>query len=163
MSHTVFIALGSNLGDRSANLRGAAAALPPGVRVLAESPIYETEPWGYADQPPFLNRVLRGETDLTPPGLLDHLKKIEASLGRVTTFRYGPRQIDLDILFYDNLLLETPPLVIPHPRLHERAFVLVPLADLAPTLVHPGLGLSVEQLLQSVDRRGVVRVPGETD
>lgn len=155
MMHTTYLALGTNLGQRLENLRAAINALAPDIQVLAESPVYETEPWGYADQPPFLNLVLRAESDLSPCDLLGRLKEIESSLGRTPTFRNGPRLIDLDILFYDDLVLDTPPLVIPHPRLHERAFVLVPLAEIAPKLVHPLLGLSVAQLVETVDRHGV--------
>ena len=147
--------MGTNLGDRLSNLRAAIAALAPDIQGLVESPVYETEPWGYADQPPFLNMVLRAATDLSPRDLLGRLKGIESTLGRVPSFRNGPRLIDLDILFYDDIILDTPPLVIPHPRLHKRAFVLIPLAQIAPGLVHPVLGLSVAQLLETVDRRGV--------
>jgi 2-amino-4-hydroxy-6-hydroxymethyldihydropteridine diphosphokinase len=155
VTHTVYLALGSNTGDRLSNLRAALSSLPPGIVVQAESPVYETEPWGYADQPAFLNMVLRAETDFSPHQLLTRLKFLEQSLGRVPSFQNGPRLIDMDILFYDDLLLETPALVIPHPRLHERAFVLVPLADIASGLVHPRLGRSVAQLVETVDRRGV--------
>ena len=155
MTHTVYIAMGTNLGDRLSNLRAAIAAFAPDVQGLDESPVYETEPWGYIDQPPFLNMALRAVTDLSPRDLLGRLKGIESTLGRIPNFRNGPRLIDLDILFYDNIILNSPPLVIPHPRLHERAFVLVPLADIAPDLVHPLLGLSVAQLVETVDRRGV--------
>ena len=154
MSHTVFLALGTNLGDRQANLAAAAAGLPPRVRPEAFSPIYETEPWGYADQPAFLNQVIRAETDLSPADLLAWLKGLEEKLGREPGFRYGPRLIDLDILIYDDLQLSTPELTIPHPRLAERAFVLVPLADLAPGWVHPGLGKTVEEMLEGVERSG---------
>jgi len=156
MSHIIFIALGTNLGDRPANLQAALGAFSPQIRVLARSAVYETEPWGFADQPAFLNMVLRAETELTPADLLARLKELEAGLGRTPSFRNGPRLIDLDILFYDALILDTPSLLIPHPRLHERSFVLVPLADLAPDLIHPVLGLSVAQLLERVDRRGVI-------
>jgi 2-amino-4-hydroxy-6-hydroxymethyldihydropteridine diphosphokinase len=155
MMHIIYLALGTNLGDRPANLRAAIDAFAPDIRVLDESPVYETEPWGYADQPSFLNRVVRAETELTPTDLLGRLKEIESTLGRVPSFRNGPRLIDLDILFYDDLILDTPPLVIPHPSLHKRAFVLVPLGTIAPALVHPVLGLSVEQFLEKIDRRGV--------
>jgi 2-amino-4-hydroxy-6-hydroxymethyldihydropteridine diphosphokinase len=155
MAHSVYIALGTNVGDRLANLRAALAGLTPQVEIKARSAVYETEPWGYADQPAFLNMVVRAETDLSPLELLEHLKHLEQVLGRTPSFRNGPRLIDLDILFYDDLVIETPPLVIPHPRLHERAFVLVPLADVAPGLVHPLLGRSVSQLVETVDRRGV--------
>lgn len=155
MDHTVYLALGANLGDRAANLRAAVAALPPAVKVLALSPIYETPPWGLVEQPPFLNQVLRGETSLNPLDLLVYLKEIERRLGRQKTVRYGPRTIDLDILFYDLETVETPELTIPHPRLPERAFVLVPLADLDPDLRHPGLGVSVRKLLEQVDRSAI--------
>jgi len=147
--------MGTNLGDRLSNLHAAIAAFAPDIQGLDESPIYETEPWGYADQPPFLNMALRATTNLSPRDLLDRLKSIESTLGRIPNFRNGPRLIDLDILFYDEIVLDTPPLVIPHPSLHERAFVLIPLADIAPGLVHPVLGLSVTQLVETVDRRGV--------
>lgn len=157
MTHTVWLALGSNLGDRLANLGAAVAALAPEARLLRASPVYETPPWGYTDQPAFLNQVVQVETGLPPAGLLKKLKRIEAGLGRRATFRNGPRLIDLDILFYDDLILEAPGLVIPHPHLAERAFVLVPLADLAPDWPHPVLKKSVRTLLEAVDTRGIRR------
>ena len=157
MNHTVYIALGTNLGDRPANLRAAIRSMPPDVHVLAESYVYETPPWGVEDQPPFLNMAVKAETDLEPEPLLQHLKQLEAELGREKSIRWGPRLIDLDILFYDDLILDTPPLVIPHPRLHERGFVLVPLADVAEEFVHPLLGKSVRELLQGINSQGIVR------
>ena len=153
----IYLSLGSNLDDRYAALQAALKALPPAVTVLAESPIYETPPWGVTDQPAFLNMVVRAETHLAPPALLAFLKRLETQLGRLPSIRYGPRKIDLDILFYDELILDTPELTIPHPRLHERAFVLVPLADLAPGLVHPVLGRSIRDLLAAVNTKGVER------
>ncbi len=146
----ILLSLGSNLGDRPANLRSAIAALAPAVRVTRESPVYETAPWGFEDQPSFLNMVVEGETDLPPLELLKFLKTLETELGRTPTFRYGPRLIDLDILFYDDLILETPELTIPHPKLHERAFVLVPLADVAPEFVHPFIQQNIAYLLSSL-------------
>jgi 2-amino-4-hydroxy-6-hydroxymethyldihydropteridine diphosphokinase len=155
MNHVVYLALGTNLGDRRLNLRAAMDALPPEVKILAESKIYETPPWGVEDQPAFLNMAVKAKTGLMPPALLAHLKRLEADLGRRQTFRWGPRLIDIDILFYDDLVFESEELVIPHPRLHERAFVLVPLADLAPDLVHPALGKAVRELLNGLDRTGI--------
>jgi len=148
---TVFIALGTNLGDRLANLRSAIESLAQDVLVTRESTIYETPPWGYTEQPAFLNMVVEAATSLNPRDLLDYLKKREDELGRIESFRYGPRQIDLDILFYDDLVLNEDDLQIPHPRLHERAFVLVPLADLAPEFEHPVFKQSVQSLLNDVD------------
>ncbi len=161
MQHIAYIALGTNLGDRSANLRAALEAFPPDVRVLAESHVYETPPWGYSDQPAFLNMAVRAETDLEPGALLGYLKQLEAQLGREPTFRNGPRRIDLDILFYDDLVLDEPGLSIPHLRLHERAFVLVPLADLAPDLRHPVLNQTVFELLAPLDVSGIQRYQTE--
>lgn len=156
MSHTVYLALGSNLGDRLSNLEAALAALPPAVRLMVASSVYETPPWGYLDQPAFLNQVVKVKTDLPPGELLTCLKALEVELGRVDSVRYGPRVIDLDILFYDDLVLEIPGLTIPHPRLHERAFVLLPLADMAPELRHPVEGATVVELLQRIDGTGIV-------
>jgi 2-amino-4-hydroxy-6-hydroxymethyldihydropteridine diphosphokinase len=151
----IYLALGSNLGNRSDNLQAAIAALPPAVRVLALSPVYETPPWGLTDQPAFLNMALKGETTLAPVELLKYLKLLETKLGRQPAVRWGPRRIDMDILFYADLVLDSPELVLPHPRLHERAFVLAPLADLAPDLVHPVLGKPVRDLLSALDSTGV--------
>ena len=157
MKHTVYIALGTNLSDRLANLRAAIESMPPEIQVLAESHVYETPPWGYEDQPAFLNMALKAETDLEPELLLNFLKLLEVELGREQSFHWGPRLIDLDILFYDDLVLDSPPLVIPHPRLQERAFVLVPLADVAPDLIHPVLDQSVRELLAQVNTEGIER------
>jgi 2-amino-4-hydroxy-6-hydroxymethyldihydropteridine diphosphokinase len=152
----IYLSLGTNLGNRLENLKAAICALPPDVNPLVCSPVYQTPPWGFTDQPDFLNQVVRAETELSPGNLLKYLKQLEEELGRQATFRYGPRQIDLDILFYDDLAIDTPPLTIPHPRLAERAFVLVPLADLAPELRHPVLGMKVSELLDRVDRTSIL-------
>ncbi len=153
MLHTVYLALGTNLGDRQDNLTNALASLPPAVHVLRISPVYETEPWGYADQPRFLNQVIQAETELAPQELLAYLKRLEAAIGRTPTFHYGPRLIDLDILLYDDQQIATPDLTIPHPHMTERAFVLVPLRDLAPQLVIPGTGKTVEEIIAEKDYR----------
>lgn len=155
MSHIIYLGLGTNLGDRQANLQDAVAGLIPKVGVLRVSSVYETEPWGYRDQPACLNQVLEGETDLQPLDLLLFLKNLELTLGRQATFLYGPRLIDLDILFYDQAVINQPELVIPHPRLAERAFMLVPLTELAPELRHPVLGLTISMLKNRIDTSGV--------
>ena len=139
----VWLGLGSNLGDRVANLRLAIATLERIGRVGDFSPVYETEPWGLVEQPRFLNAVCRLQTDLGPHSLLDALKGIERAMGRLATLRHGPRPIDLDILLYGSLRIDTPRLKIPHPGMLERSTVLVPLADCAPDLRHPVTGRSV--------------------
>ena len=154
----IYLGLGTNLGDRPANLLAATAALLPQVRVLRLSKVYETEPWGYHDQPAFLNQVIEAETELPPLELLTYLKQIEFSLGRQPSFQYGPRQIDLDILFYGDQVVELPGLTIPHPHLAERAFVLVPLAELAPNLRHPSNGRPVLEMAKAVNSFGVKRI-----
>lgn len=152
MEHIVYLALGSNIGSRLANLKNAVGQLAPLMNVKKKSPVYETPPWGFKDQPAFLNQVVMAETYLEPEALLGHLKGLERTLGRVESFQNGPRLIDLDILFFDDLILDSPALVIPHPRLHRRAFVLVPLNDIAPGLIHPLLDKPVSELLLDVDR-----------
>lgn len=156
-THTVHLALGSNLDNRAANLKQAIASLPPQMEVREKSHIYETPPWGHTDQPSFLNQVVRGETYLDPGHLLKHIKRLELALGRKPSFQYGPRLIDIDILFYDDLVLDTQELVIPHPRLHERGFVLLPLMDVSPDLVHPVLKRTVSELAASADVSGISR------
>jgi len=155
MDHIIYLALGSNMEDRLANLKQAITALPPQVEVKKRSRVYETLPWGYEDQPKFLNQVLMGKTYLEPEPLLRHLKRLEVALGRKATFRNGPRLIDIDILFYDDLVLETPDLILPHPRLHERGFVLLPMMDIAPDLVHPVKKKSVREMMAFCDVGGI--------
>ena len=156
--NVIYLSLGTNLGDRLANLRAALDALPPTVTVLAESKVYETPAWGFEDQPAFLNMAIKGRTSQKPERLLKNLKQLETRLGRKSSFHWGPRLIDIDLLFYDALVMDTPELIIPHPRLQERAFVLVPLADIAPDLVHPVFGKTVRQLLEGLEQNGIVPV-----
>jgi 2-amino-4-hydroxy-6-hydroxymethyldihydropteridine diphosphokinase len=156
----IYIALGSNIGNRLENLNKAIEALPPRIHEVAASQVYETDPWGYLDQPVFLNQVVEVETGLLPMDLLASLKQIEQKLGRQVTFRNGPRLIDMDILVYGDWILDQGGLVIPHPRMHERAFVLKPLADLAADLCHPILGTKIQDLLGNVDQTGVHRYLG---
>jgi 2-amino-4-hydroxy-6-hydroxymethyldihydropteridine diphosphokinase len=153
--HTIYLGFGSNIGERKQNLRAAVKALGPQVKVLAESAVYETPPWGERDQPAFLNMAVKAETELTPTELRDHVKRIEGDLGRQQTYHWGPRRIDIDILLYEDLIIDTPDLVIPHPRLHQRGFVLLPLETIAGDVVHPALGLTIRELLQHVDTSGI--------
>lgn len=155
MSHTIYLSLGTNLGDREANLKAVLHHLSASVKVLKRSSIYETPPWGYDEQPAFLNQVIRAETDLSPVDLLNFLKLVETEMGRVPTFRFGPRNIDIDILFYDEMVFDNTNLTIPHPRLEGRAFVLVPLVDISPALQHPLLGKTVKELLNETDSSGI--------
>jgi 2-amino-4-hydroxy-6-hydroxymethyldihydropteridine diphosphokinase len=153
--HIVYLGLGTNLGNRQANLKSAVNSLTPQMHVLQKSPIYETPPWGYKDQPAFLNQVIKAETYEQPVVLLGHLKRLEVALGRVPNFKNGPRLIDIDLLFYDDLVLDTPTLFLPHPQLHERGFMLLPLNDIAPDLVHPVLKKTISELLAACDTSGI--------
>jgi len=156
---SVYLGLGANVGDRLGNLRTALARLQTLARLEEVSSLYETEPQGVSEQPPFLNAVCRITTGLEPEGLLRFLKNLEQEIGRRPGGqRWGPRPIDLDILLYGERVVDTPELQIPHPRLAERAFVLVPLCELAPELRHPLLGKTMKELLASVGKKGVKEI-----
>jgi 2-amino-4-hydroxy-6-hydroxymethyldihydropteridine diphosphokinase len=151
----VFLGVGTNLGNRKANLIAAQTAISEFVIIQKTSRVYETTPWGLEDQPDFLNQVWEGTTMLPPLELLRQLKQVETILGRKPSVRYGPRLIDIDILLYSNLMFRSAELVIPHPRISERAFVLAPLADLEPDLIIPGIQLTVSELLGQHKTNGV--------
>ena len=147
---TIFLALGTNIGSLSDNLLAALGELSAQVSLTSISPVYEAEPMYMSDQPSFLNLTLQGETNLTPDHLLSFIKGLEIKLGRTPSPRYGPRLIDIDLLFYGSETRQSPKLVIPHPRLHERAFVLRPLADIRPDWVHPRNGHTVAEMLAAL-------------
>lgn len=147
---TVYLSLGSNVGNREVNLKAAVNGLESArVHVRRASPVYETEPVDYKNQPWFLNLVIEAETKLMPEQLLQKTLRIERDLGRTRKIPKGPRTIDIDILFYGHAVVQSPGLEIPHPRLAQRRFVLAPLADLAPDLRHPVTGRTVREMLDA--------------
>ena len=158
---TVYLSLGGNMGDRAANLTQAIEQIEAGgVSITRLSSVYETEPVGLRDQPCFLNLVCEGETSLSPIDLLDMLQAIETEMGRVRTVRWGPRPIDVDILLYGDLILDSRRLTIPHRRMAERTFVLVPLVEIAPEAWHPGLKATSRELLSRIEPASGVKYWG---
>jgi len=151
----IYLSLGTNLGNREMNLEAVKESLPPEAKILDCSPVYQTEPWGFLDQPDFLNQVLAIETSLSPSELLEYIKDIEEKIGRKPSVRFGPRIVDIDILFYGDRIILEEDLIIPHPRIRDRAFVLVPMADLDPDLIYPGSDSYISELLAFVDQTGV--------
>ena len=151
--HVVYIGFGSNIGDRLAHIQNAIHILlrTGGIALKQISSIYKTDPVGYKEQAQFLNGVAAIQTSLSPLSLLHTLKDIETAVGRKHRIRWGPREIDLDILIYGDLCVQTEKLVIPHPEMHLRGFVLVPLAEIAPDLVHPVFQETVQTLLERLD------------
>ncbi len=159
-TYSVFLGIGSNVGERQKFLNGAAAALKqvPNVKIVWASSVYETDPYGKVDQPKFLNAALEIETTLLPTELLARVKSIEESIGRTKTEAWGPREIDIDILLYDGLVHTDEALTVPHPELEKRKFVLVPLREIAPDLVHPIHGMTISELASACrDNGGVVK------
>lgn len=154
-SHTIYLGLGANLGDRQNNLAQALQLLRQRLEIEQISTCYETTPVGYLDQPDFINIACRTTTELGPLDLLRFVKRVEQRMGRLASFRNAPRPIDIDILFYDDLVMRTAELTIPHPRMDDRAFVLQPLAEIAPGLRHPVRGQTIAEMLENVDRAGI--------
>ena len=150
-ARTVYIGLGSNLGDRVANLREAGQRLGALVKIEKASQLYVAAPMGYVRDDAFVNAVIRGTTTLKPLELLEMMQAIEAAMGRRPGVQYGPRPIDLDLLFYEAVQMETRKLTVPHPRIAQRAFVLKPLAEIAPEFMHPVLYYTISQLLQDAE------------
>jgi 2-amino-4-hydroxy-6-hydroxymethyldihydropteridine diphosphokinase len=157
--HTVYLSLGSNVGDRRAQIESALALLQQeGLCIVKRSSLYETEPVDMVDQPWFLNSVIEAQTDLSPREVLEAIQRIEERLGRERTIPRGPRTIDIDVLLYDAIVLREPQLQIPHPRMARRRFVLVPFAEIAPALLHPALHRTIGDLLAACVDRSEVRV-----
>jgi 2-amino-4-hydroxy-6-hydroxymethyldihydropteridine diphosphokinase len=157
-----YVGMGSNLEDPLRQIESAMTAVEalPGSRLVARSALYWSDPVGPPGQPRYVNAVVCIETGLSAQGLLQELQAVERRQGRVRGERWGARTLDLDLLVYGDLVIDTPELTVPHPRLHERAFVLVPLHDIEPDLSIPGVG-TVAQLCRAIDRSGVRRVPGK--
>ncbi|HRQ41255.1 MAG TPA: 2-amino-4-hydroxy-6-hydroxymethyldihydropteridine diphosphokinase [Chloroflexota bacterium] len=151
--------MGTNLGQRRHNLERAIVGLQDVVWITAVSPIYETAPWGLTEQPAFYNACLAGKTNYPPLELLAFIKNLETEMGRTPTIQWGPRLIDIDILLIDDLVMQLGSLTVPHPHLPDRAFVLIPLADIAPDVVHPELDLTIQELATAVSPVGVHRLP----
>jgi 2-amino-4-hydroxy-6-hydroxymethyldihydropteridine diphosphokinase len=156
---TAYLALGSNIGDREANLRDAVRRIESaGIRVTRRSSLYETAPQELLDQPSFLNAVVEVETDLFPMQLLARARAIEREMGRRRVTPKGPRNIDIDVLFYGRAVITTPDLEVPHPRIAQRRFVLEPLAEIAPDLRHPVTGKNAQEMLAGLEPQGVRRL-----
>jgi 2-amino-4-hydroxy-6-hydroxymethyldihydropteridine diphosphokinase len=165
---SVYLSFGSNVGNRFKNIQRAIKLLEEiGFDIIKTSSLYETAPWpirdkslnglkGKKEQPHFLNLVIKGKTKLSPEKLLEEIKKIETTIGRKPARKWGPREIDIDILFYKKEIINTPSLVIPHPQLHKRAFVLIPLKEISPRLIHPLIKKTVSQMLNDLNDNGSV-------
>ncbi len=150
---TIYIGIGSNLGDKEGNCKTAIERLSEkGITIKKISTPYRTKPWGVEDQPDFVNMAVKAETNINPSELLPILKTIEKEMGRQDSLRWGPRLIDLDLLFYDDLIISYDDLVIPHPLLHKREFVLLPLMEIAADHVHPILKTTIKHLAENLGK-----------
>jgi len=147
--HTIFLALGSNIGDQESQINQAVELLKVKIADIVVAPLYRSKAVGVTNQPDFVNTALIGKTELTPLELLEFVKTVEQQVGRVYRYHWGPREIDIDIIFFDDVILKTDVLEIPHPRMQERDFVLRPLLDLSPTLVHPVFKKRLSELLEN--------------
>jgi len=147
----VYLALGSNVGDSRTNIAQAVKLLGNSIKQIKQAPLYTSKAVGYTDQPDFLNTAISGQTDLGPKELLDFIGKVERQVGRTASFHWGPREIDIDIIFYGDLIQEAQKLTIPHPNFRGRDFVLQPLSDLSPQMLDPISGETVQQLLDKID------------
>lgn len=153
MRNKIFLGLGSNVGDTKKNMDTALNLLQEKVNILNKSSHYKTEPIGYKDQDWFLNMVIEGETDLSPESLLDFTQSIETKMKRIKTIVNGPRIIDIDILLFNNISIETERLTIPHPRMIERAFVLLPLSEISPNIIIKDQ--NIKDLLSNIEEQGI--------
>jgi 2-amino-4-hydroxy-6-hydroxymethyldihydropteridine diphosphokinase len=144
----IFLALGSNVGDRKANIEKAISLLNPKISNIKKANIFETKPVGFTEQENFLNTVISGYTTLSPLELLDFIKQVEKKIGRIERFRFGPREIDIDIIYFGSRIYKDQKLEIPHPKTHERDFVLMPLADIDPNFIHPKFNLSTLEMIK---------------
>lgn len=146
----VYLALGANIGDARGNIEAASALLSEALQNFRQAPVYASKAVGYTDQPDFLNTAVAGDTDLEPLQLLKFVKDVEKKIGRVRRFRWGPREIDIDIIFYGDDVFEAAELTIPHPRFRERDFVLRPICDIDPEVTDPVTGKTVRKLLEEL-------------
>jgi 2-amino-4-hydroxy-6-hydroxymethyldihydropteridine diphosphokinase len=157
--HTVFLALGTNTGDTYASIKKALELLQGRIDIIKVASTYESKPWGFEKQDNFLNTALKGTTILDPEELLAFIQEVEKRIGRKKRFQNGPREIDIDILFFENIVMNTTHLQIPHPKLHKRDFVLLPLIDIEPSYIHPQLNTSLQALYNRIppNERFVIR------
>ncbi len=158
MMNNVYLGLGSNIGNRKENINRALFLLKDRTKFIKKSSLYETEPWGVKKQRKFYNCVVNVKTKLNPVELLALVKNIEIGMGRQKTFRNGPRVIDIDIILYNNDMIETEELTIPHFGMHERSPVLIPLAEIEPNFIHPKTGKTIKELLSKISIKGVKRL-----